>query len=118
MIFLIIVVFSFSIFVPMFKNKNLISLIYTLVFIFPLMYQPYHDVMHHGDYHEHQYGINSSQEKCLVYEYSFASFDIPQQINFESLSPSYYSALNTVYNEVELNLNIFFKTSRAPPTKA
>jgi len=89
-----------------------------LVFVFPLIYQPYHDVMHHGDYHEHHEGLSTSQEKCLVYEYHFTSFDLPSQINFEANTTLHYTALNSFYKKTDLELNLTFKATRAPPTKA
>jgi hypothetical protein len=102
----------------MFKKKIVISLSLMLVFIFPLMYQPYHTIAHHGDFHEHHDGISSSQEKCLVYEYHFASFDLPSEINFEPFAISHLTDLNSFYKEVKFNQNIFFKATRAPPTLA
>jgi hypothetical protein len=74
--------------------------------------------MHHGDYHEHHEGLSTSQEKCLVYEYHFTSFDLPSQINFESNTTLHFTALNSFYKKTDLELNLTFKATRAPPTKA
>jgi len=102
----------------MLKKEGIISLIFFLVFVFPLTYQPFHDVVHHGDYHEHHNGLSTSDEKCLVYEYHFASFDIPSQINFETNTTLNFTVSNSFYNKIELELNPTYKATRAPPTKA
>ena len=99
----------------MFRNKTIISFISTLVFIFPLIYQPIHVVLHHGEHHEHNDGISSSEEKCLAYEYHFASFDIPEQINFIVEKIDVFDNLNSSYNYLVLDISLFHTSSRAPP---
>ena len=100
----------------MLKNKTIISLFSALVFIFPLIYQPLHVVLHHGEHHDHSYGFSSSEEKCLAYEYHFATFDIPEEIHLNLKNQDYFSVLNSFYNNSELNIDFVSSESRAPPT--
>jgi len=100
----------------MFKNKVLISLFSALVFVFPLIYQPYHDVVHHGEYHKHHDGISTTAEKCLVYEYQFASFDVPEQLSVQIQEIEIHSTQNTFYNSITFSEKVFHSASRAPPT--
>jgi len=99
----------------MLSKKFLISVISTLVFAFPLIYQPLHDVEHHSDYHEHHDGLSTSKEKCLVYEYQFAHFDLPTEIfiianPFIQESTSYFEYTSPVYS-----IAFYSNSSRAPP---
>ena len=100
----------------MLRNKTIISLFSTLVFIFPLIYQPLHVVLHHGDHHEHNEGISAKEEKCLAYEYHFASFDLPEQIHLSLEKSSRNSKSNSFYKKSELGIKVVYSSSRAPPT--
>ena len=83
--------------------------------MFPLIYQPIHVVLHHGEHHEHNDGISTSEEKCLAYEYHFATFDIPEQINFIVKKDYAFVNLNSSYNNLAVDIHLFHTSSRAPP---
>ena len=100
----------------MLKNKTIISLFSALVFIFPLIYQPLHVVLDHSEHHEHNEGISTSEEKCLAYEYHFASFDLPEEMHLNLEKQSHNSVLNTFYNNLKFNSETSPSSSRAPPT--
>ena len=99
----------------MLNKKTIISLFSALVFIFPLMYQPIHVVIYHSEHHEHNKGISTSEEKCLAYEYHFASFDLPEEMHLNLEKQSHNSTLNSFYINSKLDLKISLSSSRAPP---
>jgi len=98
------------------KKKSIISLISTLVFIFPLIYQPIHVVLHHNEHHTHKDGLNTTVEKCLAYEYQFATYDLPEKIVFLPNNINIHSTLNSHYNKIVFSTTLFLSGSRAPPT--
>ena len=99
----------------MLKKKTIISLFSTLVFIFPLIYQPLHVVLHHGDHYDHSDGLSTSEEKCLAYEYHFATFYIPGEIHLDLKNQDYFSILNSFYSNSVESQKIVSSPSRAPP---
>jgi|LGVD01.1.fsa_nt_gb hypothetical protein len=84
-----------------------------------MIYQPLHVVLHHGDYHEHntkgELTLSHSQEKCLAYEYQFASFDLPNEIGFESLNLAANTILISIYDSIEYTFEVNNSSPRAPP---
>jgi len=99
----------------MLKNTLYISILFTLVFIFPLTYQPLHVILHHNKHHKHNEGISTKKEKCLAYEYHFATFDLPEEIHFNLEKLNHNSVLNTFYKNTIFNIRILPSSSRAPP---
>ena len=100
----------------MLNKKTIISLFSVLVFIFPLIYQPLHVVLYHSEHHEYNEGISANEEKCLAYEYHFASFDLPEVTHLNLEKQRHNSILNTFYNSSKLGFETSKSSSRAPPT--
>ena len=105
-------------FVKLWTKKNIITYISLLIFIFPLIYQPLHVTLHHSVFHSHHDNNNgdlSTNENCLVYEYQFASFDLPNETFVES--PFIDKPLQHIplYKESAFKKHLCNLSARAPP---
>jgi len=99
----------------MLKKKSIIVFLSTLVFIFPLIYQPMHVVLHHGEHHEHKEGLSTTPYKCLAYEYQFATYDLPEQLIVEVNEIEIHSTQNSFYKDFSISEKVLNTASRAPP---
>ncbi len=114
------------------KIRENIAVFLCWIFIFPIVFQSLHIVVHHFnlDFHNsetcnhdasqqaflHQYTIKTQRDKlCAICNYQFSVNDLPNILFFRSAVPRIKNIFNVI--EVRLPFQILFsqKSPRAPP---
>lgn len=114
--------------------KQHIALVFLGIFIFPLVYQPYHVVRHHGieepchhecchSHHEKTDGViydilSDGDEHCPICDYHFPVNDVPQMHHLSSWLPYYKGFTYEAKPELPYTTPTRSKSPRAPPVSA
>ncbi|MBU2552849.1 MAG: hypothetical protein KKF98_00220 [Bacteroidetes bacterium] len=103
------------------RTRNTISILLSLLFSFPLLYQSLHYFEHlHQDKHDHhpcdQTHLSQSSELCAVCDYELAISDTPPAEHRPSSPLTFVTPVFFILTEKNLTPPLFYKSLRAPPT--